>query len=254
MEPNTTQTPTNTPVQEPQVPIDAPAPVEPGVETPPVTEEPASQVQTVEAPATTTQEAPVPPVEEEEEYQTYQPIPQVAPIDFSQLPVDENNLIDPNALAGMINQRIAQSEQNAVANAQRIYAEQEQEKNLWTKAYEKYPDLKTNKELRDMVHQSRLGKVTELLSSTNDPAQIKFPTPSQMADSLFKHISAQKAEGFKQATQNTEIQQSVVLEKSGKAGVSGDDTAQLQANLNNPNKEVRDKARNSLLRKKLGWE
>lgn len=263
MEP-TTQTPTNTPVPAEPAALpqnNTPVPNEAPVETPAPAETPEQpQTLTTQPPATTPQEttqAPPAevPVEEEEEYPTYQQIPGVPPIDFSQLPVDENNLIDPNALASQINQRIAMAEQNAQARAQQIYNENDAEKRSWDKAYEKYPELKENKELRDMVHNARLGRVTELLSQTNDPTQIKLPTPSQMADTLFKYTSAKKEEGFNQAQQNTVVQKSGVLETASRTGnpeAEGLDSA--MKNINNPNKEVATQARNALLRKKLGWD
>lgn len=252
MDPTTQNT--DTP-PEPQTTVQEPAPQQ----APPI-DKPVDPVTPVDDPAATaasTDPVAAPPASEEpeEDYPTYQQVAPVAPIDFSQLPVDENNLIDPNALAQQINGRIAQAEQNAAARAQQIYAEQEAEKRHWEKAYDKYPELKTNKELRDMVHNSRLGKVTELLSQTNDPSQIKLPTPSQTADALFKHINSERAKGFDQANQNTQVQQSAVLETSGKASdSSGDAKAQALANINNPNKEVANKARNALLREKLGWQ
>lgn len=245
MEPTTENT--DTPVEQQQTVPEPPTQDAPVTETVETTESQPSQT----APADTV----VAPAEEpEEDYPTYQPVSPVPPIDFSQLPVDENNLIDPNALASQINSRIAQAESNAAARAQQIYAEQEQEKKLWDKAYEAHPDLKDNKELREMVHNARLGKVTEILSSTNDASQVKLPTPKQMADTLFKHITSERVKGFEQANQNTQVQQSAVLETSGKASdSSADQKAQALQNINNPNREVANRARNALLREKLGW-
>jgi predicted negative regulator of RcsB-dependent stress response len=96
--------------------------------------------------------------------------------------------------------------------------------------------------------------VTELLSSTNDPSQIKLPTPSQVADTLFKHISAKKQEGFTQANQNTVVQQSAILETASKRGdSSAESAAQLQSQLRSPDKTTRDQAARELLKQKLGW-
>lgn len=225
----------------------APAPSEPSV---PSTTEPNPQQP--EQPQTNTE--PQQPIEEEEVPAPYQPLPQTPPLDFSQLPVNEDNLIDPNALAQHLNSWQSQIEQNTMARTQQIYAEQEYEKGLWNKAYEKYPELKTDKDLRDMVHNARLGRVTELLSTERDPSKIKLPTPAQTADTLFKRISAAKGAGFTQANQNTTVQQSAVLETPGKPTNSGDEAlVQAQQNINSPNQEVRTKARSDLLKKKLGW-
>jgi len=223
----------------------------------PVEEQPSSEGKVeesapVEAPAVPAE--PEAPVEEEDDYQ-YQPVAPVPPIDFSQLPADENGLIDPNALANVFNQRISQAEQNATANAQRIYAEQKQEENLWAKAYDKYPDLKNDKELHNLVHQARIGEATDILSRSNDPNNVKLPTPAQVADKLFKRIGTAKSEGIQQANTNTQVQKSAVLETAGRKSDDGAETVQqARANLNNPNKDVATKARNELLRKYLGWE
>jgi len=239
------QEPAATPAQEPTTPTEAPvqAPAE-TVQEPAPSEESAPADSTVVAPA-----------EEEEAYSPPPPIPAVAPIDFSQLPVDENNLIDPNALASQINQRIAQAEQNAAARAQQLYAEQESEKRQWDKAYEKYPDLKNNKEMRDLVHNARLGKVTELLSSNSDPSSIKLPTPAQVADNLFKYVGQAKTEGMQQANQNTQVQKSGVLETaSRRSNDAVDAVTEARANINNPNKQLANKARSMLLHRYLTGE
>lgn len=242
---------TQTDVQAPtEQPVEQPQPNEPTLTT-------EVQETAPEEPVTETQE-PVStetPVEEEEEQQAYQQVAPVPPIDFSQLPADENGLIDPNALASVINQRIAQAEQNASQRAQQIYAEQEQEKRLWDKAYEKFPDLKTDKELNNLVQQARIGEATDLLSRSTDPASVKLPTPAQVAEKLFKRIGTAKTEGMQQATTNTVVQKSAQLETAGRKSDDGAETVQqARANLNNPNKEVANKARSELLRKYLGWE
>lgn len=260
MEPNTTPQP------------DTPAPPAPQAPSEP-TNEPKNEPESTQAaapdeqPSDDSQAAPAapagtppaepeePPAEEEDDSQPYRPVPPTPPIDFSQLAADENGLIDPNQLAGAINQRIAQAEQNASARAQQIYAEQEAEKGLWDKAYDKYPDLKTDKELRHLVHQARIGEATDLLSRSNDPNSVKLPTPSQVAQKLFNRIGTAKTQGMAQANTNTQIQKSAVLETAGRATNEGAESVQqARANLNNPNKEVATKARSELLRKYLGWD
>ena len=251
---------------------DAPvAPATPAEPTaPPPQDEPAQQQTTdqVAAPEQTTEATPVTdttsasqeaPVETatEDDVQQFNPVAPVPPLDFSQLPTDENNLIDPNALAQQINQRIAMAEQNATQRAQQIYAEQEQEKRLWEKTYDKYPDLKNNKELQSLVQQARIGEATDILSrarTAEDAAAAKLPTPSQIADRLFKHLGTAKTEGMQQAQVNTVIQKSAQLETAGrKSDVSADSVAQARSNLNNPNKQIADKARSELLKNYLGW-
>lgn len=231
-----------TPVAEPSV-QEAPAEVQPS-ETP---SEPQAETTQVAKPATVTKTA----EEDDIEYPSYQ-APQYQPIDFSQLQADENGLIDPNALAGTINQSIAAAEQRAVAQATQSFQEQRIEEKQWDKAYEKYPELKSNKELRDLVHNSRLGEVTNLLSKTQDARSVKLPTPAQIADKLFKHMGTAKSEGMKQATVNEVIQNSAHVETAGRrTDDSADNRQKLYQNINNPNKEQATKARTELLKSML---
>lgn len=249
------------PTDTPQEPTQATEPVTPVTEetTPvvpqdtPTEEVQPSQTPSESAPETTPEPATVTETEPEEEidYPAYQG-PEYQPIDFSQLQADENGLIDPSALAGTINQSIAAAEERATARASQVYQEQRAEERSWDKAYEKYPDLKTNKELRDLVHNSRIGEVTNLLSKTQDVKSVKLPTPSQIADKLFKHMGTAKSEGMKQATENVVVQNSAHVETAGR---TSDDAAEnrskLYQNINNPNKEKAKQARTELLKSML---
>jgi hypothetical protein len=234
------------PADEPTTPVvtndepttEAPAEVETNTQsTPP---------ETVEAPALTEAS---PEAEEDDEYR-YQRVSPVPPLDMSQIATTEDGMIDPNALAGSINQRIAMAEANATARAQQIYAEQRAEEKQWDKAYDKYPELKDNKELRDLVYRTRIGEATDLLSRTDDPSKVRLPSPSQVADKLFKYIGQAKTEGMKQATQNTVVQQSAYVESSTKrSDDNADAITQLRQNINNPNKQLATQARSELLKK-----
>ncbi len=202
-----------------------------------------------------TPEAPSAPeaetVEEEEDYgyPDYQ-LPQMENLDLSKLPVDENNLIDPNALAGVINQQIATAEERATMRAQQAFQEQQAETKAWEKAYEKYPDLKGNKELRDMVQQTRIGQFTDAFSKTKNPSEVKLRSPMQVAETLFRHIGSAKQEGMKQATTNTVVQQSAYTETAGRrTDDSADARSKSLQNINNPNKEIARKARSELLQR-----
>lgn len=251
----TVQTP-DAPVAAPPEPVSAPAPTAP--DEPTTTPEqpqvpPAEPTETPEVPP-----APDQPAAEvdEFEYPKFQ-VPQTQPIDFSNLPVGDDNLIDPNALAGTINQALAQNREAARIEAQQAYQEQRTEERSWEKAYEKYPELKTNKETRDFIHNARLGEVNTALSraTTREEAEaIKLPTPTQMADRLFKLTGTAKKEGMQQANENTVIQESARLETSGTTG-SDDADAKQKAfqNINNPNTEVAKKARQDVLKGMLGW-
>ena len=132
-------------------------------------------------------------IEEDYGYPDYQ-LPQNPGLDFSKLPVGEDNLINPEALASAITQQIATAEERATLRAQQSFQEQQAETRAWEKAYEKYPDLKTNKELRDMVQQTRIGQFTDAMNRTKNPAEVKFSTPMQVAEKFFKHIGTAKQE------------------------------------------------------------
>jgi hypothetical protein len=211
---------------------------------------PATQTAPAESATQTTDET---AAEEDESFNQYQPnIPDVQPLDLSKLPVNDENLIDPNALAGAINQQIASAEQRAVARAQQGFNEQRAEDQAWNRAYEKYPQLRSDKELRALVHQARLGEVTDMLSRSQDPRSVKLPTPSQIAGKLFKYMGTAKQEGMQQATTNTVIQQSARLETGGtRTNDNADTKAKNFQNINNPNREVAKKARTDLLKSML---
>lgn len=224
---------TPAPVETPAAPDEQPAPD--GGETPEAQPEAAS------------------PIVDDEDYgyPDYRLPPQTG-IDLSTLPTDDNNLIDPNALAGSINQQIALAEERATMKAQQSFQEQMAETRAWDKAFEKYPDLKGNKELRDIVQQTRIGQFSEQLNRNVDPKDIKLKTPMQVADSFFKHIGSAKAEGMKQATTNTVVQQSAYTETAGRrTNDTGDARAKAFQNINNPNKEIAIKARQDLLRQSV---
>lgn len=194
-------------------------------------------------------EALVETVEEDYGYPEYK-LPPLQPLDIASLPVNEQNLIDPDAMSAAFNQQIANAEERATMRARQSFQEQQAETRAWDKAYEKYPDLKGNKELRDMVQQARIGQFTESFNRNTDPSTVKIRTPMQVADTIFKHIGTAKQEGMKQATTNTVVQQSAYTETSGRrSSDTGDARNKAFQNINNPNKAVANQARNDLLRK-----
>lgn len=232
--------PTDTPA-EPTTPVAAP-------DTPSEQPAPAPEPSVPETPVET---APAQETQEEAEYPNYQ-APPLQPLDFSRLPVDENNLIDPSALAGAINNQMYGAVESARNAARQEYMEQRSEERSWEKAYEKYPDLKTNKDLRDLVNQARIGEATDILSRSNDPKAVKLPTPAQIADKFFKQIGTAKTEGMKQATENVKVQNSAYVETAGtKTNDGADNRSKLYQDLRNPNKLVAKQAGADLLKSML---
>lgn len=206
-------------------------------------ETPIEQVETtVDTPIETVEDAPVEeqvtePVEEED---TYSPvdIPDLPPLDFNKLPVGEDGLIDPNALAQAINQQTQAAVQTAVAQARAEAQEQMREQKLWEKTVSKYPELSTNKELRDLVHKSRVGSIIEG----------KNPTPLEVADSLFKHIGIARKDGAKSATESVKVQKSAYVEQTTSNAAPQSRQQVLMEKMVSSNREEADAARRELLK------
>lgn len=245
-------TPDEQPVAEQQAPPTT-QDEQPIAETPESVEVEQPNVQTAQE----TSESPVEQSVEEDDddlYQ-YQQVQEVPQLDLNNLSAGEDGLIDPNELAGAINQQMQSAVEAAKQAARNEYLEQRAEEKQWEKAYTKYPELKNNKELRDLVHRARLGEVTDLLSRSQDPSSVKLPTPGQVADRFFNHIGTAKAEGMKQATQNTVIQASAHVETSSrKTNDSAEAQNKLYQNINNPDKTVAKQARTDLLKQLLFGE
>lgn len=213
-----TEVPQEQPVEQPQTDVQ-PEPVQEEPAQP--AEQPTEQVEQVEQP-----QAEAPQQEEYDDvidelpsYSQYQQ-QQQSPVDISQLPMDAEGNVDPNAFANAIYQNAVQQ---ANAQAQRTVQEQLREQKLWQQAEKAYPDLATDKELRGMVNNARLGEMAASLGEKN-------PTPKQVADRIFKKINTAKASGVEQATNNVRVQNSATLESSSTTG-SGDTERVQQAAL-----------------------
>lgn len=154
-------------------------------------------------------------VEEEEDIDSLpyrQPVPP-APVDVNNLPTNPDGTIDPNVFAEAVYNQALQA---ANAQAQQTVQEQLQEQKLWQQAEKSYPQLAENKELRSMVHNTRLGEMAASLGEKN-------PTPKQVADKLFKQINSAKASGVEQATNNVRVQESATLESASNVKVDNRD-------------------------------
>lgn len=196
--------------------------------------EPTQQVETTEQVEVPQVEADIAQVEEDDiiddlpSYPQYQQ-QQQSPIDLSTLPVDAQGNVDPNDFATAIYQNAVQQ---ANVQAQRTVQEQLREQKLWQQAEKAYPEIATDKELRGMVNNARLGEMAASLGEKN-------PSPKQVADRIFKKINTAKASGVEQATNNVRVQNSATLESSStvstndnqnlhQAALSGDETARRQ--------------------------
>jgi len=233
---------TSAPAEQPAVNQEAP------VEAP---EAPVEQVETVqeatqEVPAEPTQNQPAQEVEvqndeiELDTLPTYQ-TPEVAPFDWTQLPQDVEGNIDPNAFAAAINQQITQATEQARQAARAEAQEQIKEQKLWEQAENAYPELKQDKELRDMVKNARWGEWV----ATNGQ---KNPSPKQIADKLFNKIGQAKKMGVEQAQNNVRIQETAALETASNTA-SASPQADLRTRVASANtREQKDSATNELLK------
>ena len=224
-------------------------PTPPIVETPPAeTPEPANETPAPVAPA-------APPVEEtpeEEEPMEYIPPAQpVSPIDPKAF-VDENGYVDTTKLSEAINGALSAAQQTASATAQRELAAQRVEERQWNSAIEKYPELKTDRTLRDFVQNARIGRTTEMYRQAgNNPqalAAIKIPTPTQMASELFKRMGQAKNEGVQSATETTTVAESNTPLPSGNAAPTTSKREELFKNIRSTDRLTAEKNQRELLK------
>lgn len=190
---------TNQPMQAPEVEVEAPvaeAPTQESAQAEP-SQEVAQEVQQAEQTYDDGVELDTLP--------NYGQAPELQPFDWSNLPQDVEGNIDPNAFAAAINQQITQATEVARQQARMEAQEQIKEQKLWEQAENSYPELKQDKELRDMVKNARWGEWV----ATNGQ---KNPSPKAIADKIFNKIGKAKQMGVEQAQNNVRIQESAVLE------------------------------------------
>jgi hypothetical protein len=133
-------------------------------------------------------------------------------------------------------------EQAAQISTQKVM-EARAEERAWERTFEKYPQVKANKDLRDQVHKMRLGEV----ASTG-----KNVSPVKVADRLFKVIASAREEGVKQATQTVTIQSSAHLETSNNTASEKGLKAQKDwTNIGSRDRRESDSARTALLKQML---
>lgn len=210
-------------------PVETPVSEEPPVETPPTPTGTPAPV------ATATPEVVENPQEDEEIAPP--PVPALSPIDPSAF-VDENGYVDVNKLSDAFNQRLSSVQQTASAAAQRELQAQRIEERGWSQATEKYPQLKTDRALRDIVQNARIGRTTEMYRAAGNDATklaaIKIPTPAQVASQLFDRLAQAKTEGVKTATETTVMAASTHLETASTPVVTSSKKEQLFQKIRDP--------------------
>lgn len=171
--------------------------------------EPAAPTQPVE-PSTTPVE-PSQPAPEQAPQPTPQPTPAPQPLDDVSVPLTDYETydeymaritkgvpqapampdaekVDPNdpaSIKGFFDDLVTTAVAQAEAKMQRQTAIQTSEKRLWDAAMDKYGTLKTNKEVRDMVHNIRIANFQRGIAMT----------PTQAADRLLDALQKQYNKG-----------------------------------------------------------
>lgn len=262
---------------EPVQPIEPETPTAP--QEAPVAPEPGSVVQPETAPAEVPEEEDEDFLPQYNPYQyQQQPAPQQAPPQYPQqvapqqppqLPsldptqfTDQYGNVDmarfgqamqqrDQALVGMIANAVTQdaqtSNQRVLAEAAQISTqrvmEARAEERAWDRTFEKYPQVKANKDLRDQVQKMRLGEV----ASTG-----KNVSPVKVADRLFKVIASAREEGVKSATETVRIQSSAHLETANNtASEKGLKAQQDWSKIDSRDRRESDTARTALLKQML---
>jgi hypothetical protein len=208
-----TPTPEPTPVTPPvtpQTPTDPFAqftqPTPPTQQTQPV--EPQAQVQAPQQPtepATTPQPEKLPvepaqPVQEEPTYQSYEDYMNSVLKDVPKSPeLPDSTKIspdDPDAIKNFFDELVNTAVTKAEHANSKKQAIQATERRLWDESFDKYGTLKTNKNLRDMVHSIRMGYFQRGIAIT----------PVQAADKLLDSLGSQYKQGVADSAVVTTIQ------------------------------------------------
>lgn len=145
---------------------------------------------TVDAPA----EADVAPLQAEEPaefpyYPPTQPVPDFEP--------DQDGFIDPKAFY----QKVKADAVNELREEMKF---QESERKAWNAVENKYPELKEDKELKDLLHSQRIA----------DVAQGGRGDLNKVAERLFNKLNGYKTQGKVQAQVSEKVQKSAGLAKS----------------------------------------
>lgn len=198
-------------------------------------------------------------IEEEDDdsyqpYSDYQAQSQTPQIDLSQIPANEDGTLNAEALAQQINAQLAAANQEA-RNARNLVLEMEEkrrEEQLWHKAQDKYPELKSDKQLASEVQALRMGMLMNEVNNGNEKAKIL--SPSQAYDRLQKRFATAKAEGVKQGTENIKVQESAYVETVNPGTGQGKDKDSLFRQMRSSNRAESEQATNSYLEKLLFGE
>lgn len=170
-----------------------PAPTEPAAPASTPTEpaapvpEPSQPVEPTPAPNPEPAPTPEPEAPKYETYEEYVArVTQGLPKEPEQPDPSKINPDDPAAIKKFFDDLVNTAVQKATAQTQRSAAIQTSERKLWDAAFEKYGSLRTNKDLRDMVHSIRMSNFHKGIALT----------PTQAADKLLSALKSQYKQGM----------------------------------------------------------
>lgn len=122
--------------------------------------------------------------------------PAVQTVEIQQY-IDEEGNFDAIGYNSAMQQQIAAQTQAAVQQAVATTQMQQSYDKEWNKALDKYPELKKDRELRDMVQ--------DIHANSAMPGR-KYLSPAKAAEKIFGIRSSAKAEGMKAAQQTRQVQ------------------------------------------------
>lgn len=173
-----------------------------------------SETEIVEQPVQTETTAELP------EYDITQYIQQESVPEFQ---ADENGYIDPK-------QFYAQVLRDAENRMEQRLKFQESERKLWSQVENKYPEIKEDSELRDMLNAQRIADVTN--GGKGDLSSI--------ADKFIGKLQNYQNKGKVQAQVSEKVQKSASLESSTANNVSSSKDNDLMERMSNGDKNARD--------------
>ncbi len=165
---------------------------------------------------------------------------------LAELPVDEDGNANAQDVLAVIAQREEAMQSNmqkvveaAVSEVERRNAEANHERKLWTRAETVLPEMKENKELRDMVQDIRAAAI---IRGGN-------LSPAKAAERVQKMLGGAKERGARAMTETVKVQKSARLESSSTYAEPGDSRqSDLVARSRSTNRADADAARRELLK------
>lgn len=184
------------PAQPTQPEPQQPQPSQPEPTPTPQPQQPAEPSQAAPEP-----QAPAEPQTQPEQYQSYEEYIKSVIGDTGNEPEspDPSKISpdDPEAIKQFFDDLVNTAVTKATQETAKKAAIQSHERQLWDGAFDKYPSLKSNKNLRDMVHSIRMGHFQ----------RGQAITPTQAADKLLESLGQQYKQGVADSQVQTTIEQ-----------------------------------------------